>query len=310
MRQHRPSCEAPYIPKDFSVRKIDAPVHVRETYQLRSDNKFWSNCPIIMIGCRSLQFSIRHVAASPAEPGRLPRKARAGLLEEKAHLMRLPALFSSALLLVVLVRQAPCHAQESPGAGYGLYRSTSAVWSWTPVATNGPLANLNSSADGRRLVFSVPVQALQGFNKERMRVGVVSGVPGSTPEAWISPGKSYQGDTAVGRYDVPDLVAEAELRKAEVRITDDQLQVEIEFDTPPTLRSPWDLYLLVDADGNEANGFQGADYLVQDCALKGEEKGPLHVAWFELHPGIVKPGERVEATAWIENTAHPVLPYF
>ncbi|MBI5094288.1 MAG: discoidin domain-containing protein [Candidatus Hydrogenedentes bacterium] len=103
------------------------------------------------------------------------------------------------------------------------------------------------------------------------------------------------------------LIAEAALRGAEARIADGQLQVELEFDALPNLRTPWDLYLLIDADGNEATGFQGADYLIQDCTLKGDDKGPLHVAWFELRPGIVTPGESVEATAWIENSSDAPL---
>jgi hypothetical protein len=217
--------------------------------------------------------------------------------------MRLSALMLMALLLVILVEQASCRDRASFGAGYGLYRSTSAEWTWKPVATNGSLSAFHSDADGFRLVFSLPVQSLEGLSGERVRVGVVSGVPGSTPKAWVSPGNPYHGAAKPGRYEVPDLLMEATLRGAEMGLVDGQVRVEIAFDRAPNLRSALDLYLLVDVDGSEATGFQGGDYLVQDCTLMGEEKGPLRTAWFELQPAIVTPGERVEATAVIENTS-------
>ena len=227
---------------------------------------------------------------------------------KKGTLMRLRVSFPIAVLLGALLGQTACPAQESFGAGYGLYRSTSAGWAWTPVAVNGPLDSLASCADKCRLAFSLPMQSLQGINSDRVRVGIVSGVPGSTPKTWVTPGKSCQGTATEGRYELPDLVAEAAPRRVEMRIADDQLRLEITFDTAPNPRSAWDLYLLVDVDGDEATGFMGGDYLVQDCTLKGEEKGPLHAAWFELQPGIVRPGERVAATALIENTSSTPLP--
>jgi len=43
--------------KDSSVHKIDTPVLVRQTCQLKSDNEFWSNAVIILIGCSNLHFA-------------------------------------------------------------------------------------------------------------------------------------------------------------------------------------------------------------------------------------------------------------
>jgi hypothetical protein len=222
--------------------------------------------------------------------------------------MRLRIGLLAALLLVFPGLQAPSPAEDSFGAGYGLYRSTSNGWAWTPTAVNGPLADYITGRVCGGIAFNLPVQALEGLNRERVRVGLVSGTPGSSAKAWVGPDKFWKSGAEAGQYEVPEPFMDTSLREVRVQFMGDILWVTIFLQSPPQPRSPWDLYLLVDADGDETTGFMGGDYLVQDCTLKvGEEKDPLHVAWFQLEPGIVKPGEQAGVTALIENTSSTPL---
>jgi hypothetical protein len=52
--------------KDSSVHKIDTPVLVRQTCQLKSDNEFWSNAVVIPIGCSNLHFASKALFVSLA----------------------------------------------------------------------------------------------------------------------------------------------------------------------------------------------------------------------------------------------------
>jgi hypothetical protein len=54
-------CEALYRPQGPSVPKMATLALVKWTRQLKSDNKFWFNYAIIMIGCRSLHFRARQL---------------------------------------------------------------------------------------------------------------------------------------------------------------------------------------------------------------------------------------------------------
>ena len=216
--------------------------------------------------------------------------------------MRFRTLLLIVFLPVILVSQTAYLGPEVHfGAGYGLYRSTSTGWTWDPVAVKGPFADYASAGESSGIVFTLPVQAMEGINRGRMRVGLVSGPPGTAPKAWVAPDKSWRSAAAAGEFEAPDPMADTALRRVDVKIVGDQLWVSVYFETPPHPLSPWDMYLLVDADGDETTGFLGGDYLVQDCTLKGEElRGALHAALL-LEPGIVKPGEKVSVTALIDN---------
>ena len=52
--------------KDSSVHKIDTPVLVRQTCQLKSDNESWSNDVIVLIGCSNLHFAPKALLISLA----------------------------------------------------------------------------------------------------------------------------------------------------------------------------------------------------------------------------------------------------
>lgn len=51
--------------------QIDTPVRVRLTCQMKSDNNFWSDYAIIMIGCCSLHFRSRMLWIWPATTPRV-----------------------------------------------------------------------------------------------------------------------------------------------------------------------------------------------------------------------------------------------
>jgi hypothetical protein len=219
--------------------------------------------------------------------------------------VRIGTLLIAASLLGITTASSeqPSGSPLPSVSGYGLFRSTSQGWTWDPVSTTTPIAAIRSTQDGCGLAFSIPQAALKGMAPEKIRIGLVSGGLGTQPTAWISTGRPYALGADIGSPWESRLVGQAQLKTARVSLADGQVRVEIAFDVPPELRSPWDLYLLIDADGNTQTGFLGGDYLIQDTTLNAEkDKAPaLSLPWFEIRPGLFSTGQGAEVTAWVQN---------
>ena len=220
---------------------------------------------------------------------------------------RMTVFFRVTLLLTACFTVRMAFAEEPGASGFGLYRSISGAWAWTEAPKGTSLTQSESGTERCTWVFSTPRSAMASLNPVKARVAVVSGLPGSKPKVWISKDRPYFAKSGMSSPGAAIPFTQAILRRAEVHCSDNALRVELEFDSAPALRSPWDLYLLLDADGDETNGFQGADYLFQNCQLKNEAPGPLNVAWFEIRPGIVTPKESAETTVWIQNTSSEMV---
>ena len=199
---------------------------------------------------------------------------------------------------------APATCAENPSIpGFGLYRSNSAAWAWSEVPKGVSVTPATTESEHYTLLFSIPRAALPGMDPEKATVALVSGPPGSEAKIRVSKAQPYPAMGAAPSPATTPIIAQASLIKAALRCNENGLNLELEFDAAPALRSPWDLYLLLDVDGDAANGFGGADYLLQDCTLNKEVPGTLDVAWFELHPGIVLRDQAAELSAWIQNNS-------
>lgn len=199
-------------------------------------------------------------------------------------------------------------ASDVSVTGFGLFRSTSSAWTWEAVSTSPPVVSAQSIKDGYRMTFSAPVSAFAGLDAEKMRVGVVTGGVGAKPRVWFTPNKSFAADANAPSPWAANIFAQAALREASVSIGDGMLRVELAFDAAPSLRTGWDLYLFIYVDGDDSNGFQGADYMFQNTGLAGEATSALAIPWFEIRPGLLKPGEQTTVTAWVQNTTASPLP--
>jgi hypothetical protein len=202
----------------------------------------------------------------------------------------------------VLMGVASTDAPAPELTGFGLFQSQSADWAWQPVPVEGCVLSRNVDARGCVVLFSTPKAALGSPDVDKVRVGLTSGFAGARPAVRVSVASAYVPDPTQAPWEAK-LFGQAVLQRARVYEEDNVLKIEAVFDTVPEFLSPWDFYLLLDTDGDGTNGFQGADYLVQNTALKATPDVPIRVAWFEVRPGIAKVGDPVEVAACIENCA-------
>ena len=207
-----------------------------------------------------------------------------------------------------------CQVSVSAGAdrlaeGFALFaKSGPAVqWNWSPVGGSAPVAGSSiDSSGGWKLKFDLSATRLVGLDPSKARIGIVSGPPGSEPKLWLTPVTPFISGQAADS--LPEfLFGDAVLCNAKIRIENDRVLVEVNFDSQPILRSPWDLYLLLDTDGERKTGFLGGDFLLQNTDLKDTAKDGFDLAWFDLKPGIVKPGKQVMVTALVQNSSGKLM---
>ncbi len=207
-------------------------------------------------------------------------------------------------------------AASGPGDGgrglaYGLFAKSGPAsdWSWQPLPGSLPAVTWSTRGGaGGTLRFALPVKALPGFKADAVRAGVATGPNGSEPRLWLTPAKPFDApaEAAPGTADLA--FGDAALRHAAMSVGDDRVVIELDFDAPPLLRSPWDLYVLIDTDGDRRTGFLGGDFLLQNTTLNDSGPQGIDLAWFELQPGILKPGEPVVFTARVHNASAKEMP--
>ena len=210
----------------------------------------------------------------------------------RSRCLLLPVMMIGGFLSVGIA-----HA-DTPTARFGLYRSTALTWAWEPVQVTGPIA----SGEASHWVFVLPEAALAGWSGEA-RVGVVSGILGTPPRCWVSAAQPFQADPNVRSPWASSLIAGSVLHAARLTRDSGRIRLEFVFDSFPLLRSPWDLYLLIDVDGSQKTGFLGGDFLLQDVTLgKGDKPAPLSLHWLVMRPEIGTVGHEAEISVQVQNT--------
>lgn len=209
-------------------------------------------------------------------------------------------------VLTILCTTARC--ADVRMSGYGLFKVRTPAWSWDAIPVSTPIATMAGDGDSWRVSLTVPLASIGSPEPERVRVGVVCGFVGAEPVVSVTADKPF--DASPGAAAPTDsLVAGAVLQSAHLSLADGRFTMDMVFDGEPQLRSGWDLYLLVDTDGDSRNGFRGADYLIQNTALGAEiVKGGLDIPWLEIRPGILKPGQSAEVVAWVANNTSSAMP--
>lgn len=191
---------------------------------------------------------------------------------------------------------------EVDAAGFGLYRYHPPGWDWgsAPVATDFTAATV--SGDGAcTIVLRIAESSLPGLATEGVRFGIATGVVANGPIVWLSEGEDPPDAPVLGQ--VPLLSARQGREGGAV-------WAELVFAAPPLLESAWDLMGLIDADGDPATGYRGAEWLIQNVRLGPGPSGPtgLSVPWLEARRGILRPGEATEVVAWVSNDGGETVP--
>ena len=213
------------------------------------------------------------------------------------------------VVLTALLALAPSVAfAAQPQPLHTAYRYKGPGWDWgaKPVSA-APVASLAAEANGAFRLRFVLAPDVNGSVRPGWRVGLVSGQPGTAPSVWLSAGRGYGRKGGASPLDGATFGG-ALLLRGDAKLGASGLSVNLTLDSLPQFRSAWDLYALIDTDGNPATGFLGGDMLLQDVSLGAGGPVGLDVPWFELSPGVAKPGSAVTVTAWVLNGTDKPMP--
>jgi hypothetical protein len=186
-------------------------------------------------------------------------------------------------------------------SGYGLFRSTGSNWAWDPAQVTGPIV---SGDEVGHLVFTLPRTVFKSW-PDNARVGVVSGMFGTPARCWVSRSKPFQVDPNVQSPWASNLISGSALYLARLAGggEGEDVKLELRFDSMPSLRSAWDLYLLIDIDGSDKTGFLAGDYLIQNVSLgNGDKPGLLAFHWLAMRPEIGTVGQEAEVSVVVQNS--------
>ena len=214
----------------------------------------------------------------------------------------MPGRFVTAVAAFVvalcLVSSAHCASGLS---GYTFWRYAPPGWHWEPADAQGPVASGGPLPDGRwRVEFRLAKASLPGIDLDRARFGIAAGFTANGPVRWLQLGDSLTHDGPPTPID--SLVfAQSRLTRAAFREDGADLVAELTFADPPALESAVDLMGLIDADGDRATGYKGAEWLLQNVPLGSGPTGGVRAAWLELEPGIVRAGRQALLTACVVN---------
>lgn len=208
--------------------------------------------------------------------------------------------FCFALVLATLPT-ALADARDAAVEGFALHRHRPPDWNWGARPPVGGVAQTNVAPDGSCTVtFTVGERDLPGLDASRVRFGIATGPMADGPTLWLE-----QGHGVTHSGDIPPLdgmvLGGATLISARLGRASGNLVAELVFATPPALESPWDLMGLIDADGEAATGYHGAEWLLQNVALNAEPPPGLSVPWLEARPGIVLRRQPAQVVAWVVN---------
>ncbi|MHB9038585.1 MAG: discoidin domain-containing protein [Armatimonadota bacterium] len=196
---------------------------------------------------------------------------------------------------------APVYAQTADVSGYGLFRNTSAGWAWAHVDGVSLSTSIRQESGLLRLKFTVVGNVPIELNLEKARFGIVTGNIGMPANVWFTAQKAYASDASAQSPWSAELIAQAALQSASVHRDQGGMSIELAFDSVPQLLSPWDLYVLIDADGNADSGFNGGEYLIQNTKMTGNNASDLTIAGLDIRPGILKLGEKTKITVIVYN---------
>jgi len=220
---------------------------------------------------------------------------------------RVTALLSACICALSSVRGAPEIAPLGPEgsapelSGYALWHYAPPGWHWEPVDTpEPPVAGGPPSGGGRVIQFRIPTVSLPGADLDRVRFGIAAGFTANGPVRWLELGEHLIHLGAPTPIDGP-VFAQSRLTRAVFRENGPELVAELTFADALALESAWDLMGLIDADGDPATGYRGAEWLLQDVALGSGETDGVGVLWLEVEPGIVVVGRQAVLTAWVVN---------
>lgn len=204
------------------------------------------------------------------------------------------------LLIGAVVGSPRAHALSVNTSGFGLFKHK-AGWNWDPMSSTPFSTTLEQRSGLHHLKFLI-ADDLSNIDISKARVGIVSGTPGAQPLFWFSVDKPYLLDASVQSPWASNLLAQAVLQSASFTKNKNGYSIEMAFDNSPKFVSAWDMYVIIDADGDDSNGFIGAEYLIQNTKLTGTDVSELNIAWLDFRPGILKIGEKSTITAVIHNT--------
>lgn len=191
--------------------------------------------------------------------------------------------------------------------GYGLFRAASAGWNWSPVPEGTPRVTCDAEGSGWRVRFAVPLSALQVDRSGVVRVGAVSGTPGTSPYAVWRTDALYSADADAGPEWLVHERGDARLQQARCGVHGDQMKIDLVYSEQPQWRTPWDLYLLIWTDTDDTWGYQGADYLLQNTKLPVNPQDPLEICWMEIAPKLVLPGQIMILSVCVTNHGEHAL---
>ncbi len=203
-------------------------------------------------------------------------------------------------ILLIMLFHTVGSAETVATSGFGLFKHSREGWNWDAV-TSARFTTALEQRDGSYVLKFTIIGDLSDIDYSKARVGIVSGNPGTQPSIWFSAEKPYKLDASVQSPWATNLVAQAVLQSATMTKSADGFIIELALDSAPVFRSAWDMYLIIDADGNTTNGFLGTEYLIQNTKLTGEDVSDISVAWFDSRPGVLKTGQKGLLTAVIQN---------
>lgn len=184
-------------------------------------------------------------------------------------------------------------------SGYTLWQYAPPGWHWTPAPAEAPVAAATVRLGGTStLTFTLPLCSLPGLDASRFRFGLASGFVANGPIIWLTPGRPLVLPEAASPVDLP-VLGQTTLATGQVGVDGGVLRADLTFASPPVLETAWDLMGLVDADGDPATGYRGAEWLLQNVPLGSAPAPGLKVPWLEARPGIIQPGQRTTLTAWV-----------